>query len=254
MVLLVPELLNNLAASFVLEARRNVHGLGALEERQLIAGSYRFPELKLLSAKECEILTDAVTGLFIARNVCYRETDPLTAYTYLIFPGLINLDRPQIPHAQAVETGVAYTLIGAVENVYASLVVLLGYTNTFARRNQWRNHAQYVMGNGQVCGFRVEQQRPGERDLVLYFGTDVRAPERMVFQGLFESFLTRERLTWTRDEPLRCAEGHRRGSHRHPRAASRRSDESVLRAVRPARRSRPPGRRHAAEPGRAGER
>jgi hypothetical protein len=30
----------------------------------------------------------------------------------------------------------------------------------------------------------------------------------MLFQGLFESFLTRQRLTWTRDEPVRCAEGH----------------------------------------------
>jgi hypothetical protein len=207
-VLLVPELLNNLAASFVLEARRNVHGLGALEERQLLAGTYRFPELDRVSAKEREILIDAVTSLFIARNVCFRETDPLTALTYLIFPGLINLDRPKMPHAQAIETGVAYTLSGAVENVYASLVVLLGYTNTFTRRNQYRNHAQYVMGNGQICGFRVEQERPGERDLVLYFGTDVQPPARMLFQGLFESFLTRQRLTWTRDEPVRCGEGH----------------------------------------------
>lgn len=207
-VLLLPELLNNLAASFVLEARRNVHGLGALEERQLLAGNYRFPELDRLSAKEREILTDAVTSLFIAHNVCFRETDPLTASSYLIFPGLINLDRPQIPHSQTIDSGVAYTLSGAVENVYASLVVLLGYTNTFTRRNQYRNHAQYVMGNGQICGFRVEQERPGERDLALYFGTDVQAPARMLFQGLFESFLTRQRLTWTRDEPVHCAEGH----------------------------------------------
>ena len=32
-ILLAPELLNNLAASFVLEARRNRKGLGSLEER-----------------------------------------------------------------------------------------------------------------------------------------------------------------------------------------------------------------------------
>ena len=34
-ILLAPELLNNLAASFILEARRNSKGLGALEEQRV---------------------------------------------------------------------------------------------------------------------------------------------------------------------------------------------------------------------------
>ena len=37
-ILLKPELLNNLAASFVLEARRNQKGLGSLEEQRLLSG------------------------------------------------------------------------------------------------------------------------------------------------------------------------------------------------------------------------
>ena len=45
-ILLQPERLNNLASSFVLEARRNPKGLGALEEKRLLAGGYDFPELK----------------------------------------------------------------------------------------------------------------------------------------------------------------------------------------------------------------
>ena len=45
-VLLQPEQLNNLASSFVLEARRNPKGLGALEEKRLLAGDYGFPELR----------------------------------------------------------------------------------------------------------------------------------------------------------------------------------------------------------------
>jgi small GTP-binding protein len=43
-VLLRPERLNNLASSFVLEARRNPRGLGALEERRLLTGGYEFPD------------------------------------------------------------------------------------------------------------------------------------------------------------------------------------------------------------------
>jgi small GTP-binding protein len=49
-ILLVPELLNNLAASLVLEARRNDRGLGSLDEQHLLSGGYNLPELVDLSA------------------------------------------------------------------------------------------------------------------------------------------------------------------------------------------------------------
>ena len=63
-ILLAPELLNNLAASFVLEARRNPKGLGSLEERRLLAGEYRFPELQLLAHDERDVLLDSAVLLF----------------------------------------------------------------------------------------------------------------------------------------------------------------------------------------------
>jgi small GTP-binding protein len=58
-VLLQPERLNNLASSFVLEARRNPKGLGALEEKRLLADGYSFPELKDLNAGERDVLLDS---------------------------------------------------------------------------------------------------------------------------------------------------------------------------------------------------
>jgi len=116
-ILLVPELLNNLAASFVLEARRNDRGLGALEERRLLAGEYSFPELANLTSAERYILLDSATVLFLGRNVCFRETDPLTSIAYLVFPELINLKKPEVDDEETVEDGVAYSVSGAVENV-----------------------------------------------------------------------------------------------------------------------------------------
>lgn len=185
-ILLAPDLLNNLAASIVLEARRNPKGLGALDERKFLSGSYNFPELSQLQAHEQEILLDAAAILFIEHNVCFRET--LGRETFLIFPSLINQNRPPIEDVPIAE-GTAYTVSGATENVYASLVVLLGYTNTFTRTNQWRNHAQYEMGPRELCGFRLSEEREGEIDLILYFGRDAAASTKQLFQGLFEKFL-----------------------------------------------------------------
>jgi small GTP-binding protein len=203
-VLLAPELLNNLAASFILEARRNPRGLGSLEEKRLIEGEYSFSELEKLSPGERYILLDSAALLFIEHNVCFRETDPLGGQSYLVFPELINRKKPPLENEQPTEDGVAYTVGGAIENVYASLVVLLGYTQTFTRTNQWRNQARYEMGNRLVCGFRQDAERDAELDFVLYFGMNVGKPVRTLFQGLFESFLARRNLSVVRYEPVIC--------------------------------------------------
>ncbi|MGB9939628.1 GTP-binding protein [Methanosarcina sp.] len=207
-ILLAPELLNNLAASFVLEARRNQEGLGSLEEKRLLSGEYKFPELEKLTKAEQDILLDSGAVLFLEHNVCFRETNPLNNHAYLVFPELINMKKPLIGDNTHLEDGVAYTVSGAVENVYASLVVLMGYTQTFTRTNHWQNHARYEVGKGLVCGFRLEEERAGELDFVLYFGTNTPAPVRTLFQSLFENFLARRNLTVRRYEPVVCAKGH----------------------------------------------
>jgi WD40 repeat protein len=207
-ILLAPELLNNLAASFVLEARRNPKGLGSLEEKLLLEGKYPFRELEKLSAEERDILLDSAALLFLERNICFRETDPLGGKSYLVFPELINLKKPVLENEQPMEDSVAYTVSGAVENVYASLVVLLGYTQTFTRTNQWRSQARYEVGDGLMCGFRQDGEGDGELNLVLYFGTNVGRPVRTLFQGLFESFLSRRNLSVFRYEPVVCSNGH----------------------------------------------
>jgi hypothetical protein len=148
-VLLFPELLSNLASSFVLEARRNPAGLGALEESRVLRGEYRFPELTGLSENECELLLDAVTALFLQHNICFRER--LGSATYLIFPSLINQKKPSFQQAEMTDD-VSYTVTGRVENIYAALVVLLGYSNTFTRTNQWQNQAEYEMNPAKSAG------------------------------------------------------------------------------------------------------
>jgi small GTP-binding protein len=200
-ILLAPQLLHNLAASIVLEARRNPKGLGALDERRLLAGAYRFPELDGLAEREREILLDAAAALFIEHNVCFREA--LGNEVFLVFPSLINQNRPLIDEQPTID-GNAYTVSGATENVYAALVVLLGYTNTFTRTNQWRNNARYEMAGGHVCGFRMTDEREGEIDLLLYFGESAPPHARQLFQGLFETFLAARPVTVESFPPLFC--------------------------------------------------
>jgi small GTP-binding protein len=203
-ILLAPELLNNLAASFILEARRNPKGLGALEEQRVLDGGYRFPELDGLSKSDRDLLLDATIVAFLENRLTYRCFREMLGETrLLVFPELMNLKKPQTQDVPTVDD-MAYTVTGASENTYASLVVLLGYTNAFLRTNQWHNQARYEFQDGLVCGFRRTGDRDGEIDFVLFYGSNVSQPVRALFQGLFESFLARKNVTVRRFEPLAC--------------------------------------------------
>ena len=139
-------------------------------------------------------MLDATTTIFLRNNICFRET--LGTRSLLVFPGLINLKRSILEQAETVED-VSYTVTGAVENVYAALVVLLGYTNTFTRTNQWQGQAQYELGEGEICGFRQLEEREGEIELGLYYGKATSRHTRLLFQGAFEKFLRGRDVTVT---------------------------------------------------------
>jgi WD40 repeat protein len=205
-ILLAPEVLNNLAASFVLEARRNPKGLGALDEGRLLRGEYVFPEVGKLPEHDQKTLLDAATVLFVENNVCFRESHGQT--TLLIFPELINRKKP--PGEMQMCDDVTYTVRGSVGNLYAALVVLLGYTSVFTRTDQWQNQAQYELGGGEICGFKLAAERQGELQFVLFYGLQVARSTRMLFQGLFERFLESREVTVTRYPPLECSNCHYR--------------------------------------------
>jgi WD40 repeat protein len=200
-VLLAPDLLINLASSIVLQAGRNQEDLGALDEAEVQRGGYGFPELARLEADERVTLLDAAASLFLNRNLCFRET--LGRSTYLVFPALIKQKRPKAGAAE-MKDDVAYRITGAVENVYAALVVLLGYTNTFTRTNHWHRQAQYET-EGHVCGFRQTEEGAGEIELVLYYAPATPPHVRQLFQALFEGFLARRKVSVQKYPPLVCA-------------------------------------------------
>lgn len=203
-ILLAPDLLTNLASSFVIEARRNPKGLGALEEKQLLNGQYSFKELDNLDKWKQDILLDATTVLFLEHNTCFRES--LGQDSYLVFPALINQKKPRISNDIETQDDVSYTVRGAVGNIYAALVVLLGYTNTFTRTNQWHNQAQYEVSSGEICGFRQIAEREGEIDVILYYSKNVPKHVKLLVQGLIEMFLSSHNVDIEKYQPVVCSD------------------------------------------------
>lgn len=205
-ILLAPDLLVDLASSIVLVADKHPRELGAVSETKLLNGHFPFDELARLVEIEKHILIDAAIVLFLEHNVCFRET--FADDTLLIFPGLIKQKRPLEDDFPASDD-ISYVARGRVENLYASLVVLLGYSPLFTRINQWQNQAQYEMGKGEICGFRLVEDREGEIELVLYYSVQMPQRGRTAFQELFERFLYQREIEVTRFPPVVCSNGHR---------------------------------------------
>src|SRR5688572_24320776 len=205
-ILLTPELLVTLASSIVLLADKHPRELGAVSETELLQGKYPFEELVGLSPEESQILLDAGILRFLEHNICFRET--LGDDNLLIFPGLIKQKRPLQDDLPSTDD-ISYVVRGRVENLYASLVVLLGYTPSFTRINQWQNQAQYEMREDEICGFRLIEDREGEIEVVLYYGYRLPQHGRAQFQGLFEQVLYQRDVEVTRFPPVVCPEGHR---------------------------------------------
>jgi small GTP-binding protein len=205
-ILLVPELLASVAASIFLQADKHPRELGALNETELLQGKYPIEEFKGLENEEQQVLLDATVVRFLGHNICFRE-----AYdngNLLIFPSLIKQKRPLKDDVPATDD-VSYMVRGRVENIYASLVVLLGYTPSFSRINQWANQAQYETDKGNICGFRLVEDREGEIELILYYDNEMEEKERNAFQALFEQFLYKRDAEVTPFPPVACPNGHR---------------------------------------------
>lgn len=199
-VLLASDLLVNLAASIVLEARRHERGLGLVDEARLLAGGYPLPELAGLTADPQRLLLDEAARLFLRRNLCFRET--VNGATGLVFPSLINEKRPVT--AATLIDDVTYRVIGEVETVYPALVVQLGYTSLFQRESHWQTQAEYELEPGQLCGFRQVSEGDGEIELVLAYSPSAGEDTRTLFRGVFERFLKRRRVQVTRLPAVVC--------------------------------------------------
>jgi small GTP-binding protein len=202
-ILMVPELLNNLAASIVLEARRNARGLGAVEENRLFDGSYGFQELKDLSGADRELLLDGTIEAFLSNRLSYRcFREHAGSIRLLVFPELMNLKKPQRDDL-ITEDGASYILSGVTENTFAGLVVLLGYTNLFARTDQAHDVAWFESPQKEICGVR-QIREDNERTIVLLFSRDAKPRIRFIFEGLVEQMLSTRDTHVRRVRPVKC--------------------------------------------------
>ena len=131
-----------------------------------------------------QILLDAAILRFLQHSICFRETMARTLCS--LFPHLIKQKRPLQDDVAAID-GISYVVRGRVENLYAVARRASSLLPSFTRINQWQNQAQYEMRDGEICRFRVIEDRDGELEIVLYYGDRMTATRARAVPGAFSS-------------------------------------------------------------------
>jgi small GTP-binding protein len=184
-VLLKPELLNWYASAIVRVARDN--GLGSVRERDVLEAHIDFEDMERLQDPELErALLHGVVELFLRREIALREGEQI------VFPSKFNRPRPELPRIPPFE--VAYTFSGAIEDVYATLVVRVFYGGAFKLNELWRNAAEFRDAVGRTCGFQLDALEEGRGVMSIFFGPGISLESKLLFLKFVAEHLSQRAL------------------------------------------------------------
>ena len=121
--------------------------------------------MKRLSESDERILLPALVKTFLDKALCLREATPKG--TMLVFPSYFRRDKPEVPEYPNVF--VTYSFAGALDEIYATLVVKLSYSGGFEKDQLWKDAADFKTHDGKRVGLAMKKEGKGNAELVVYF-------------------------------------------------------------------------------------
>jgi len=176
-VLLQPERLNAYAAAVIRSVRAHTDEIGCILEEDALAGRLDYQDMPLLRPDEEPIMLRAMHQTFVDHGLCLREhTD---AGTLLVFPSYFKRERPEQTEHPAVF--VTYRFVGALDEIYATLVVRLHHTPAFEKDTLWRFAADFKTQAGKRVGLKMTKQREGAAEITVYCETGIPDDTKVTF-------------------------------------------------------------------------
>ncbi|HEX7330244.1 MAG TPA: TIR domain-containing protein [Pyrinomonadaceae bacterium] len=176
-VLLHPERINAYAAALIRKVRAHLEEIGVILEESVLRGDLDFQDMKRLAHGEEEIVLRAMHQTFVDHGLCLRE--PTEAGTLLIFPSYFKRERPELEGHPAPL--VTYRFNGALNEIYATLVVRLHHTTAFEKDDLWQFAADFKTHSGRRVGLKMEKLGEGSAEIAVYFESDVSDDLKVTF-------------------------------------------------------------------------
>ena len=187
-VLLHPERINSYAAAVGRTVRSHLEQIGVIHESAMLAGQLNFGEIQRLPPREEAIVLRAMHQTLVDHGFCLtQETD---AGPLLVFPSYFNRERrDQIDHPRIFGT---FRFSGALEELYATLVVKLHHTQAFETEDLWRYAADFrVVKNDGAVGLKMRKLGEGDAEIVAYCDPEVDIESKVSFIQYIHEHLKR---------------------------------------------------------------
>ena len=178
-VLLQPERINAYAAAAIRKVRSHTDELGYLREEDILNGNLDFQDMRRLPTDEEQIVLRAMHQTFVEHGLCLREK--VEKDVLLVFPSYFKRERPEKPDYPAV--CVTYRFNGALDEIYATLVVRLHHTTAFEKDLLWRFAADFKTLAGKRVGLKMTKLGEGAAELAVYFEAGVSDETQALFLG-----------------------------------------------------------------------
>jgi hypothetical protein len=176
-LLLQPEWINRYASVVVRMAREHADEMGAVPEQTVLDGKLDFKDMKRLPEPDERILLRAMVQTFLDRSLCLRE---LTAKrTLLVFPSYFRRDKPDLPGHPSVF--VTYGFSGPLDEIYATLVVRLSYSDGFTVDQLWKDAADFRTQDDKRVGLAMKKKPEGAAEMLVYFDPAVTDDAKVTF-------------------------------------------------------------------------
>ena len=176
-ILLRPEVFSRYAAAVVRKVRKHPQELGCIHEDEVLAGELDYQDFERLPIEDETVVLRALHETFIKRAWCLRQPHGSTAI--LTFPSYFRRERGIAPEHPNVL--VTYRFTGAIDDIYATLVVRLHHTEAFEADQLWKDAADFKTQTGQNLGLNLIREAEGGARLEVYFNPDVDENSRLVF-------------------------------------------------------------------------
>ncbi len=175
-ILLQPEQLNNYASAVIRNAREHADGIGCINELNVLEAKFDFKDMARLNTSDEEILLPAMVQTFLDQSLCIREETP--SGVQLVFPSQFNreLEIPSHPYIF-----ITYRFSGHLPTVYTTLVVRLSYSNSFEKKDLWKNAAEFHTPEGKTVGLVMKRIGEGVGEIKIFFDVGVPDDTRVIF-------------------------------------------------------------------------
>ncbi|HLL06699.1 MAG TPA: metallophosphoesterase [Myxococcaceae bacterium] len=191
------------AGSLILAARDNPLGAPAIEQALLTRRDWELPRLPFeqrLPLREERWVLECVVELLLEHGLCIRHEG------LLVFPALFRTTESLGTHVPR-STAASYEVLGAVDNIYSSLVAAVALSQRFGRMRLWADRAEFEEAGRGVAGLHRVERSEGATRLEVYFDDRLSEETRGLFARFVDEQLLRQGVRLSSQSPVVPAGG-----------------------------------------------